>query len=214
MNVEALNRGSVGSTSGVQNGKGKPSKTLLFASNFLQHPRMLGSVIPSSSFLVDQALKEVRWETARVIVEYGPGVGTFTTEILNRMRPDAVLIVFEMNPNFVQYLQSSVTDPRLRVVQGSAGEVETVLRNLGCKEVDYVISGIPFSTMPEAVRDNILSATFSVLKPGGLFVVYQFSGKVLPYLERIFGQVQKGFELLNIFPARLFFCMRQQKQEI
>ncbi|MDB6034100.1 MAG: methyltransferase [Verrucomicrobiales bacterium] len=212
MNVEALNRGSVGSTSGVQNGKGKPSKTLLFARNFLQHPRMLGSVIPSSSFLVDQALKEVRWETARVIVEYGPGVGTFTTEILNRMRPDAVLIVFEMNPNFVKYLQSSVTDPRLRVVQGSAGEVETVLRTLGCKEVDYVISGIPFSTMPEAVRDDILSATFSVLKPGGLFVVYQFSGKVLPYLERIFGQVQKEFELLNIFPARLFFCMRKQKQ--
>jgi phospholipid N-methyltransferase len=209
MNGEALNRGSVRGARMVQNGKGKPSKTLLFARNFLQHPKMLGSVIPSSSFLVEQALKGVRWETARVIVEYGPGVGTFTTEILNRMRPDALLVVFEMNPEFVQYLQSSVTDPRLRVVQRSAEEVETTLRSLDCTEVDCVISGIPFSTMPETVRDGILRATFSILRPGGLFVVYQFSRKVLPYLERVFGQVQRGFELLNIFPARLFFCMRQ-----
>jgi phospholipid N-methyltransferase len=213
MNGEALNRRSVGGTGVVQNGKGKSSKTLLFARNFLKHPKMLGSVIPSSPFLVEQALKGVPWETARVVVEYGPGVGTFTTEILNRMRTDALLVAFEMNPDFVEYLQSSVTDSRLRVVQGSAEEVEATLRNFGCDQVDCVISGIPFSTMPQAVRDGVLRATFSVLRPGGLFVVYQFSGKVFPYLERVFGQVRQRFELLNIFPARLFFCRREPTQQ-
>ena len=65
---------------------------LLFARNFLKHPRMLGSLIPSSRFLIDEVLQAVDWANARVIVEYGPGVGTFTAEVLRRMRPDASLI--------------------------------------------------------------------------------------------------------------------------
>ena len=68
------------------------SETLLFASNFLRHPNMLGSIIPSSRFLVDQVLEPIEWGHARVIVEYGPGVGTLTGEILRRMRGDAHLV--------------------------------------------------------------------------------------------------------------------------
>ena len=67
-------------------------ETLLFARNFLRHPNMLGSIIPSSRFLVEQVLGPVDWGRARVIVEYGPGVGTFTCEILRRMRSDAQLV--------------------------------------------------------------------------------------------------------------------------
>ena len=53
-------------------------ETLLFAKNFLQHPRMLGSLIPSSRFLVERLLRKVDWKRAKTIVEYGPGVGTIT----------------------------------------------------------------------------------------------------------------------------------------
>ena len=53
---------------------------------------MLGSVIPSSRFLVNDLLNQIRWERAQLIVEYGPGVGTITQEILRRMRTDAVLV--------------------------------------------------------------------------------------------------------------------------
>ena len=77
---------------------------LLFASNFLRDPYMLGSVIPSSRFLVSATLAPIDWQRARVIVEYGPGVGTFTAEILRRMRSDARLIVIETNLDFVKYL--------------------------------------------------------------------------------------------------------------
>ena len=74
----------------------------LFIRNFFRHPRMLGSIIPSSRFLIKQLLEPIDWDKARVIVEYGPGVGGITAEILRRMRPDARLIAIEMNPDFVQ----------------------------------------------------------------------------------------------------------------
>jgi len=63
------------------------SALLLFSRNFLKHPRMLGSVIPSSRFLVNRLLRQVDWSRARTIVEYGPGVGTITSHLLRRLDP-------------------------------------------------------------------------------------------------------------------------------
>src|SRR5512138_2349146 len=93
----------------------KPSRTsqaLLFARNFLKHPNMVGWVLPSSRFLVNEVLKQIAWGKARVIVEYGPGVGSFTKALLDRMAPDAKLIALELNPEFYSYLQGSFHDPR------------------------------------------------------------------------------------------------------
>jgi phospholipid N-methyltransferase len=179
---------------------------MLFAANFFKHPRMLGSLIPSSRFLIGALMKQIDWKRARVIVEYGPGVGTITTEILRRMSPDAILVVLETNAEFVKFLQKSVRDPRLHVIHGSAADVGAVLARLGKSHADYVISGIPFSTMPDQVREDILRNTRAALQPDGRFLVYQFSRDVLPHLKRTFRRVQQGFEPLNILPARLYFC--------
>jgi phospholipid N-methyltransferase len=179
---------------------------LLFARNFFRHPRMLGSIIPSSRFLIRQLLQPVDWAAARVIVEYGPGVGSITAEILERMRPDALLIAIETNSDFVKFLRRAFPDRRLLVMEGSAESVDEILRQQGHEHVDYIISGIPFSTIPADLRERILLKTFGALAPGGSFLVYQFSTRVLPDLQRIFHYVKRRFEPLNVLPAHLFFC--------
>src|ERR1700722_2798490 len=103
------------------------AEMLLFARNFVLHPHMLGSVIPSSRFLVDQVLEPIDWKRAEVVVEYGPGVGTFTAEILRRMRADAHLVVIETNRDFVRFLARSFPDARLHVVHESAARVRNAL---------------------------------------------------------------------------------------
>ncbi|CAN5641807.1 rRNA adenine N-6-methyltransferase family protein [soil metagenome] len=190
----------------MSNGTPAVSRRRLFAQNFFKHPRMLGSLVPSSRFLVDQLLRQIDWPNARTIVEYGPGVGTFTGEILKRMRPDARLIVLEMNPSFVAYLRSHLDDDRLVVAHSSAGAVQQVLADHQLQSADYIISGIPFSTIPPDERQAILKATHESLATGGEFLVYQFSSKVLPHLKVQFGYVRTDFEPLNILPARLFYC--------
>jgi len=184
----------------------RASELLLFASNFLRDPYMLGSVIPSSRFLVNQVLRPVEWERTRVIVEYGPGVGTFTAEILRRMRTDARLVAIETNGEFVDFLRESFPDPRLHVVHDSAAAVASVLQRLGLPAPRYAISGIPLGSMPEALRTEIAEQTRSVLEPGGAFLVYQFTARTLPALRRTFGKVRRGFQLCNIPPAQLFVC--------
>ncbi|HUA90376.1 MAG TPA: methyltransferase domain-containing protein, partial [Steroidobacteraceae bacterium] len=164
------------------------------------------SIVPSSRFLIRQLLEPINWKRARVIVEYGPGVGVITTEVLRQMRSDATLVAIEMNPDFVRYLRATINDPRLQVVQDSAEAVDEVLRRFGLQRADYIISGIPFSTIPQPVRERILQKTHDVLEPGGAFLVYQFSTRVFEDLKRVFGYVGRSFQPLNVLPAHLFIC--------
>jgi phospholipid N-methyltransferase len=184
----------------------RSEETLLFAKNFLQHPRMLGSLIPSSRFLIDRLLSKVDWKQARTIVEYGPGVGTITSHILERMSPDTRLVVFEMNQDFVSYLGRAFPDPRLHVVHGSAENVQRELERLKLDGADYIISGIPYTTMPVALREKIMYESREALNPGGSALVYQFTRAVLPYLKSHFRKIDQDFEPRNILPARLFYC--------
>jgi phospholipid N-methyltransferase len=200
------NPGNVVPNNNVTRSRTRSGDFLLFARNFFRHPRMLGSLVPSSRFLIRQLLRPIDWAAARVIVEYGPGVGVITDEILKRMRPDAVLVAIEMNPEFVEFLRASLPDPRLHVVQASAESVDEILRNLGHPKANYIISGIPFSTIDRRLRERILRRTSAVIAPGGAFLVYQFSTRVLPDLQRIFLYVRRQFEPLNVLPAHLFFC--------
>ena len=143
----------------------RSEQILLFGRNFIKHPKMLGSLIPSSRFLVNKVLSEVDWARARVFLEYGPGVGTFTTEILRRMRPDAVLIALETNADFVRFLRGKIHDDRLHVVHGSAADADAALARLNLRHADYVISGIPYTTMPPEVRETILRKTHHAPTP-------------------------------------------------
>ena len=178
----------------------------LFARNFIKHPTMLGSVIPSSRFLVNDLMSQVDWERARVVVEYGPGVGTITRHILKRMRPDAALIAIELNGDFVDYLRREVKDPRLTVLCGSASQARTLLASVGISQADYVISGIPFSTLPHRMRREVCHETRELVSPTGTCLVYQFTTIALPYLKSHFRLVEEGFQPWNILPAWLFYC--------
>jgi phospholipid N-methyltransferase len=194
------------------------SHALLFARNFLRYPKVLGSAVPSSRFLVDRLLGHVDWRAARLIVEYGPGVGTVTGEILRRMSPEARLIAIELNGEFVDFLGANYPDPRLRVVRGSALEVDSFLRELAGAETaapstpwgraDVIVSGIPFSTLSLDLRERILSKSYHALEPGGRLLVYQFSRAVLPHLRVNFREIREQFVPFNILPARVYCCTK------
>ncbi len=178
----------------------------LFARNFFKSPAMLGSVVPSSSFLVNDMMNQVDWNRARILVEYGPGVGTFTREILKRMRPDAVLIAIELNTDFVDYLNDQVRDPRFRVVHGSAARVRSILAEQNLAAADYIISSLPYRNMSDSLRREILDESRMALKAEGSMLLFQYTRTLLPYLQSSFSSVKLNFQLLNILPALIFHC--------
>jgi phospholipid N-methyltransferase len=183
-----------------------------FLRGFIKHPVMVGSIIPSSDKLIAKMLGPVDWAATKLFVEYGPGVGTFTRPILNLMGPDARLIAIDTNSDFIDYLRADIDDPRLIAVAGSAADVEKIVAAHGFAHADYVLSGLPFSTLPPGVGNAIGKATANVVRDGGAFLVYQFSPKVREFISPFFERIDRGFEWVNIPPATLFWAYRERRK--
>nr|WP_294848849.1 methyltransferase [uncultured Sphingomonas sp.] len=172
---------------------------------------MVGSIIPSSKILIEKMLKPVDWSATKLFVEYGPGVGTITRPILEKLGPNAKLIVIDTNPDFIDYLNDDINDDRFIAVNGSAADVEKIIADHGFDHADYIISGLPFSTLPAGVGDEIAAATGRAIRDGGAFLVYQFSPKVRDFIEPHFEKIDRGFEWINVPPATLFWAYRDRK---
>ena len=180
-----------------------------FLRGFLKNPVMVGSVIPSSRVLIEKMLRPVDWDNTKLFVEFGPGVGTFTRPILENLRDDATLVTIDTNPDFTKFLRESIDDPRLVAVTGSAADVGAILADRGLGKADYVLSGLPFSTLPPGVGEAIAEATAEAIRPGGAFLVYQFSPKVRDFIKPHFERIDRGFEWVNVPPATLFWAWRE-----
>ena len=189
-----------------------PNPRWHFLRGFLKNPVMVGSIIPSSRVLIDKMLGPVDWANTKLFVEYGPGVGTFTKPILERLAPDATLLTIDTNADFTRYLKEQIDDSRLVAVTGSAADVEKIIADRGFNEADYVLSGLPFSTLPPGVGDAIAEATSKVIRPGGAFLVYQFSPKVREFIQPHFAPIKRGFEWINVPPATLFWAYKGEPE--
>ncbi len=182
----------------------------MFLKGFMKHPVMVGSIIPSSPILINHMLSRVDWDNTRLVVEYGPGVGTYCRPMLERMRGDATLIAIDTNPDFIDYLRREIADSRFKPVLGSAADVESIIAAHGFDHADQILSGLPFSTLPAGVGPAIASATHRALRPGGTFMVYQFRKRARDFLEPHFTDIANGFEWWTVPPCYLFWATKDR----
>lgn len=187
---------------------GLPSPAMMFLKGFIKHPVMVGAVASSSQRLVRHVLSRVDWAHCKLFVEYGPGVGTFTRPILERLAPDGKLIVIDTNPDFIAYLNATIDDSRLIALCGSASDVKQMVRDHGFEHADFIASGLPFSTLPAGVGDQIAKATQEILRPGGAFLVYQYNPKVRNFLTPHWRKIDHAVEWWNLPPAQLWWAWK------
>lgn len=168
--------------------------------------RTIGSITPSSRYLVGGMLDQIDFGQVRRVVEYGPGTGVFTAEILRRLHPDAQLLALDTEDHFIVDLRTKFPDPRLIAVRGSAEAIDRHLAALGWPGAEVIISGIPYTAMPAALREGILGASAAALAPDGQFVAYQYSPYIRPLLGKLFRHVATHWVARNVPPAFFFVC--------
>ena len=184
------------------------SKKKSFLRQFWQEKKMVGAMAPSSRFLAQKMLKDIDFESARVIVELGPGTGVFTDKIVELMHPDAILLVFELNDHFMEQLRHRYTDPRVRLIHDSAEKIQEYLNKEGLKHADVVVSSLPLANFPKELRDSILSAADNALIENGHYVQFQYSLQSKKQIQRTFRNMQIRFTPLNFPPAFVYACRK------
>lgn len=205
-------------TAEARTSKRKPAEhhpVLTFVKEFVANPTRVGAVLPSSKRLSKAMLHGLDIAGAKAIVEYGPGTGVVTDQLAPLLPPGCTYFAIERSEEMARVVRAK--HPTLDIRVESAENVEALCRSVGVDKADIILSGLPWSSLPEAVQTNILEATARILRPGGVFVTFcYYSGTVLPGSRRFFRRLPKYFSRLdkgkpvlrNVPPAFVLRCTK------
>lgn len=179
--------------------------SLFFLRRFIAQPGQIGSVTPSSHFLVQEMLKLTDWRKVTNVAELGAGTGVVTEALLAKISPDASLSVFELDKKLREKIEN-----RLKIaVYPDACDLTQIIKP---RSLDVVISSLPWTTLPKEISGRILQGVLTCLKPDGQFIAYQYSRQMLRLFCHLFETVRISFVLRNIPPAFVYDCHTPQNR--
>ena len=186
-----------------------------FLSEFVLRPRAVGAVSPSSRGLAEKMVEWIDWPNVRAVVEYGPGTGAFTKEILSRLSPGTSFFAIEINPVFAARLAERYPD--VPVHEESVKDVARLCEQEGIEQVDAIVCGLPWAAFCNRDQEDFLEAMTTVLRPGGQFVTFAYlQGLLMPAGRRFKGKLRRHFSRIersktawmNLPPAFVYRCCR------
>jgi phosphatidylethanolamine/phosphatidyl-N-methylethanolamine N-methyltransferase len=188
---------------------------LVFLREFARRPSEVGAIVPSSSYLTTEIVRQAGVRNANVIVEFGPGTGSFTREILRQKKENAIFFGIEANCSLVKTLRRKF--PKANIIAGSAENTLSILKKDNQSEADCIVSGLPWAAFPPSLQDKLLEAAIASLRPGGRFTTFAYlHGLLLPAGQRFREKLQETFSKVhlgriiwkNIPPAFVYRCIK------
>ena len=185
----------------------KLSEKFIFLKRFISAPSQIGSVTPSSKYLMYAMLNKVSWNECDSIVELGAGTGVFTSKIAEKMKSGR-LMIFEIDEKLRSMINThGKVNKKLKVtLHSNAEELTAIIEKFGLQKVDCILSSLPFTALSREMTDNILNGITRCLKPDGKFIAYQYSHIMRKEFEKRFESVKTSFVLRNIPPAFVYEC--------
>ena len=181
---------------------------LQFLQAFLKNPLYVGAISPSSPDLARAMIEGVRPDENNIVLELGVGTGAITKFLRDAVPDEKSYLGIEINREFVEKLKEDF--PGLLIVCGSAGDAQAIHQNSGFGTVKYIVSGLPFASLPKDVSESILHEVDKFMAEGCLFRTFQYAHayrlppavKFRRYMEERYGKVQRSSLVLkNVPPA-------------
>lgn len=145
---------------------------LLFLGRFLRSPRSIGAITPSSPALTTAMVSGFDLQGSVRVVELGPGTGALTSALVERIGPGARVLAIDREPLFVERLRAQW--PQIECICASAVALPAIAAERGLDDVDVIVSGLPFASLPGGVTSQILDGIEHTLRPGGTFTTFQY----------------------------------------
>ena len=139
----------------------------LFLKQLLRNPKEVSAIAPSSKVLASEMASSVP-DGGGNVVELGAGTGMITDALLEHGVPARALYSFEVNEEFVGYLNTRFPDVTF---------IADWAQNLGqhdIKDIKAVVSGLPLLSMDVETQRAIVGAVFEALRPGGVYIQFTY----------------------------------------
>lgn len=178
-----------------------------FLKNTLLNFRTTGTITRSSSFLCKTMMSYIDFTKAHTILELGPGDGVITEYLLEKIEPGNHIYAFEINEGFLNYLQLKfANNEMLSIIANSAENMKSELSDRGITQVDYIVSAVPFTILPDELMKSIINSCYDLLRPGGKFIQFHYSLAAKKHYMKVFKNIQIKFVALNVPPAFVMVC--------
>ncbi|MGE7091985.1 class I SAM-dependent methyltransferase [Lysinibacillus sp. NPDC048646] len=182
---------------------------ITFLTEFIKHPKNTGAISPSSKILAKKMVESINCEQAQCIVELGPGTGSFTKEIIKRKGQQTKLVLIENNEVFSTALKKKYQDDSsVIVIHGSAEHLRTYVKSLHIQKIDYILSGLPFTSLEPALSSRILNNVNETLEENGAFITFQYSLVRKSFIEKFFDDISLKKVWVNLPPAYVLSCKK------
>jgi phospholipid N-methyltransferase len=165
-------------------------RKIKFFKEFLKNPREVGAISPSSKNLTSAMLRDIDFKKDSIFVEYGPGNGVFTKEIINKKSSNSILIIIELNKDMFNELKNKFESKNIFIYNESVENIQNILKRKNIKKVDYIISGIPFSSIEKNIVENILNNTKKCMHEKSLFITFQYTKVKLKIFLKYFSEIK------------------------
>ncbi|MEI6296531.1 MAG: rRNA adenine N-6-methyltransferase family protein [bacterium] len=188
---------------------------LNFIKQFISNPQEVGAIFPTGNILSKVIVETANLKDTKSIVEFGPGTGVFTREILNKINPNSIFFTIESNLDFFQKMKKDFSNTT--TYHDSAVSIRKYLDENNIKACDRIISGLPWAAFGEKLQTEILQKAYLSLSPNGIFVTFSYihspllpSGiKFKKLLEKTFKKVEKSnIVWKNLPPAFVYKCTK------
>ncbi|WP_022728852.1 class I SAM-dependent methyltransferase [Fodinicurvata sediminis] len=177
----------------------------VFLKSFITSPKAVGSVVPSSRYLVNVIVSGIDWSSLGSIAELGAGTGVVTKAIDRQRSPDSEFLVFECDA----YMRAALERRYDSVaVHDDAFDLRKVMESRGLSGLDCIVSGVPFVNFSQEDRTFLLQEIHDLLNPGGIFVALQFSRNIRSYLKSMYAEMNTTHVWANVPPAYVYHCRR------
>lgn len=173
---------------------------------YLQNPKQIGSITPSSRFLAKQMVQSVNWHEVSYVAELGSGTGAVTDFINARAHRSTEIFLFEQDQQMREKLNQRF--PRANCY-ADACHLTDVLIGHGVQHLDCIISGLPFFNFEVSLRERLMDEVFNTLRTGGYFIAFQYSLQMKKQLEDVFDVEHIRFVPLNVPPAFVYVCRKR-----
>jgi phospholipid N-methyltransferase len=145
---------------------------ILMASRFLRSPSTVGAVSASSRAMARKMVERLPNDRPVTVVELGPGTGSFTSAIVERVASGSRILAIDLEQTFIDRVRRRW--PSVDCVCASAEHLEQLVAERHLAPVDHIISGLPFASLPVDVTRKILDGIEHTLRPGGTFTTFQY----------------------------------------
>jgi phospholipid N-methyltransferase len=142
-----------------------------FFSRFLRQPANVASICPSSRYLSKKMVSGLQLGPDDVVLEFGPGTGSFTKEVY-ALRQSPRYLGIEQDPGMHGFLASRYEG--FRFVLGDVRDVKSICAAQNFPPATVVICGVPLILMDEHALTHLLDDVSDCMAGSGVFRTFSY----------------------------------------